>query len=57
MKTSGSVFCDARRTDAIEYMHRIKDDMLGDWRKALHCIQAAIDEMETQENINATTKP
>jgi len=46
MKTSGNVFCDSRRSDAIEYMFRIKDDMLADWRKARHCIDEAIKEME-----------
>lgn len=46
MKSSGSAFVDARRTDGIEYLYRIKDDMLGDFRKAKHCIEAAIEELE-----------
>jgi hypothetical protein len=47
MKTSGSVFVDARRTDAIEYCFRMKDDLVGDLHKARHCIDEAIKVLET----------
>lgn len=43
MESSGNAFVDARRTDAIEYCFRIKGDLLGDLRKARHCIDAAIE--------------
>lgn len=46
MKTSGNVFVDARRTDAIEYCFRIKEDLIGDLKKAKHCIEEAIKELE-----------
>ncbi len=53
MQTSGSCFVDARRTDAIEYCYRVKDDMLGDLRKARHCIDEAIAHIE-QEAVSAS---
>lgn len=46
MESSGSAFVDARRSDAIEYCFRIKDDLLGDLKKARHCIDVAIVELE-----------
>lgn len=46
MDTSGHAFVDARRTDAIEYAFRIKDDPLEDLRKARHCLDAAIEFLE-----------
>lgn len=46
MQTSGSCFVDARRTDAIEYCYRVKDDLLGDLKKARHCLDEAIAELE-----------
>lgn len=48
MKTSGNVFVDSRRTDAIEYCFRVKDDMLSDLKKARHCIDEAIKELEKE---------
>jgi hypothetical protein len=50
MESSGSVFVDARRTDAIEYAFRIKgskEDQLNDLRKAIHCLQEAIKVLES----------
>lgn len=49
MDTSGDVFVDARRTDAIEYCFRMKGDLIGDLRKARHCIEAAIDQLESKQ--------
>jgi hypothetical protein len=46
MESSGNAFVDSRRTDAIEYCFRNKGDMLGDLRKARHCIDAAIEALE-----------
>jgi hypothetical protein len=46
METSGNAFVDSRRSDAIEYTFRIKDDLLGDLRKARHCIDEAIKVLE-----------
>lgn len=46
MESSGNAFVDARRTDAIEYCFRMKGDLLGDLRKAKHCIEAAIEALE-----------
>lgn len=45
MQSSGNAFVDARRTDAIEYAFRIKEDLLGDLIKARHCLDAAIEEL------------
>lgn len=42
MQSSGSAFIDSRRTDAIEYCFRMKGDLLGDLKKARHCIDEAI---------------
>lgn len=46
LKSSGSPFVDARRCDAIKYCFRLKDDVLADLRKAKHCLEAAIEELE-----------
>lgn len=46
METSGSAFIDARRTDVIEYAFRMKGDLLGDLKKARHCLDAAIEHLE-----------
>lgn len=46
METSGSAFVDARRTDAIEYCFRMKGDLIGDLKKARHCLEAAIEHLE-----------
>lgn len=49
METSGSVFVDCRRADVIKYTFRKKGDaakMLQDLKKAEHCLQAAIAELE-----------
>lgn len=43
MESSGSAFVDARRTDVIEYCFRMKGDLLGDLKKARHCLDAAIE--------------
>lgn len=48
MKTSGDLFVDARRTDAIEYCFRMKADLLGDLRKARHNLDAAIKVLESK---------
>lgn len=46
MESSGNAFVDARRTDAIEYCFRMKGDLLGDLKKARHCLEVAIGELE-----------
>ena len=46
MTSSGNAFVDARRTDAIEYCFRMKHDLLDDLKKARHCIESAIKELE-----------
>lgn len=46
MESSGNAFVDARRTDAIEYCFRMKGDLLGDLKKARHCLEVAIEELE-----------
>jgi len=43
MPSTGDTFVDSRRTDAIEYAFRIKDDIEQDLRKAAHCLLAAAD--------------
>ena len=50
MKSSGNAFVDARRTDAIEYAFRLKDDLLGDLIKARHCLDEAITVLKAQKN-------
>ena len=47
MQSSGSAFVDSRRTDAIEYCFRMKGDLIGDLRKARHCLDEAIRVLET----------
>lgn len=50
MESSGSAFVDSRRTDAIEYIFRIKDNnLLGDLIKARHCIDEAIKELSNSK--------
>lgn len=49
MRTSGNPFVDARRADVIKYVWRQKGDgkkMLEDLRKAQHCLEAAITDLE-----------
>ena len=51
MQSSGSAFVDARRADAIKYAWRLKGDankLLEDLKKARHCLDAAIVELENQ---------
>lgn len=48
MQSTGNVFADARRTDAIEYAFRIKDDVIGDLRKGAHCLLEAAAELELE---------
>lgn len=50
MVSSGNAFVDSRRTDAIEYCFRMKGDLKGDLKKAKHCIESAIEELEKQQN-------
>lgn len=52
MKTTGSLFADARRTDAIEYLFRVKDDVIEDLRKAEHCCRAAREALENLKKSN-----
>lgn len=49
MQSSGSAFVDSRRTDAIEYCFRLKGDLIGDLRKARHCLDEAIRVLESTE--------
>lgn len=53
MESSGNCFVDARRTDAIEYCFRVKDDMLSDLRKATHCLEVAIEALEQEQDSSA----
>lgn len=46
METSGNVFVDARRADALKYVFRKKEDLALDLRKAIHCLEAAVEELE-----------
>ena len=51
MKTSGVPFVDARRSDVIKYVFRIKGDyakQIEDYKKAKHCIEAAIAVLESE---------
>jgi hypothetical protein len=48
MESSGNAFVDSRRSDAIEYVFRIKDDLLADLKKARHCIDEAILVLESE---------
>ena len=50
MESSGSPFIDARRADAIKYTFRKKDDQIKDLKKAIHCLQAAVKELESSSN-------
>lgn len=49
MKSSGNVFVDSRRTNAIEYCLCAKDDFLGNLKKARYCIDSAIKELEASQ--------
>ena len=51
MTSSGDTFIDARRTDAIEYCFRMKEDLRGDLVKARHCIDAAIAHMDKKTSL------
>ncbi len=54
MTSWGSVFLDARRTDVIEYVFRVKGDrskQLDDARKALHNLQEIVKELEEELGI------
>lgn len=55
MKSTGNVFIDARRTDAIEYCFRMKGDLLGDLKKARHCLDEAINEIEGKAKLKTTS--
>jgi len=48
MESTGNAFVDARRTDAIEYAFRLKGDLQGDLKKAIHCLQAALEVAEQE---------
>lgn len=50
MESSGNAFVDARRTDVIEYCFRMKEDLLGDLKKARHCLDAAIEVLSANSN-------
>lgn len=52
MRSWGSVFIDARRTDAMEYLFRKKGDrdkQLDDAKKALHNVQVIIEELQKED--------
>jgi hypothetical protein len=55
MQSSGSAFVDSRRTDAIEYVYRIKDNLLEDLHKARHCLDEAIEVMEAKPKVSAAS--
>ena len=46
MESSGDAFVDSRRSDAIEYAFRVKDNLLEDLKKGRHCLDAAIQHLE-----------
>lgn len=49
MESSGNAFVDARRADTIKYAFRMKGDkhkLLNDLKKARHCVDAAVKELE-----------
>jgi len=53
MESSGNVFVDARRTDAIEYAFRIKgskEDQINDLKKGAHCLLEAAEELKKKHN-------
>lgn len=52
MSSSGNVFVDARRADVLKYVFRKKESLLQDLRKAKHCLEAAIEELETKHHLN-----
>lgn len=53
MQTSGNAFVDARRADAIKYAWRNKEGkLLEDLRKARHCLDAAIQELENNHIVS-----
>jgi len=54
MASSGDAFVDSRRTDAIEYCFRMKADLIGDLRKAKHCLEEAIAHMEMKSTPTAS---
>ena len=53
MESSGNAFVDSRRSDGIEYLFRIKDDLLSDLKKARHCIDEAIRVLEANVEVDA----
>ncbi len=55
MESSGNAFVDARRTDAIEYAFRMKDDLLEDLKKGRHCLDEAIKVLENIKTQQPTT--
>jgi hypothetical protein len=53
LESTGDVFVDGRRCDILKYVSRIKGEgknripkLLSDFRKAKHCIEAAIAKLE-----------
>lgn len=50
MFSSGNAFVDGRRCDAIKYIFRNKESLLEDLKKAKHCLEAAIERLETEPN-------
>lgn len=46
MKSSGSLFVDARRTDIIEYAFRDKGQLKSDMEKIIHNAQAVLDHLD-----------
>lgn len=52
MPSTGNVFIDSRRTDAIEYAFRIKENLEEDLRKGAHCLLEAADHLAEMNREN-----
>jgi|GEM_PF-4700329 hypothetical protein len=57
MDSSGNAFVDSRRTDAIEYCFRIKENLLEDLTKARHCLDEAIAVLMEEKGIEQEHSP
>ena len=56
MPSSGNAFVDGRRCDAIKYIFRNKESLLEDLKKAKHCLEAAIERLETEPKQAGSSK-
>jgi len=56
MFSSGNAFVDGRRCDAIKYIFRNKKSLLEDLKKAKHCLEAALERLETEPKQAGSSK-